>query len=61
MERCAECRSLEHELTALRTELALRKERGLGKSDMDLLQLILDAQSTVYWHVCEAAAERRTA
>ncbi len=62
MERCAECRGLEDELVTLRAELVLRKTRGLGKSDMDFLQLILNRQTELYLHVCHAESEgRRTA
>ena len=62
MERCGECRGIENELGALRAELALRKTRGLRKSDEYLSKLILNRRTELYWHVCHPASEdRRTA
>jgi hypothetical protein len=55
----ARCRALEDELTASRVELTLRKTQWLGKSDLDLLMLIVNRQSEPYWHVCRSESERR--
>jgi hypothetical protein len=59
MERCAECRSLENDLVALRAEVALRKTRGFGEADKYLLKLILKRRNELYWHICRSESERR--
>ena len=62
MERCAECRGLENELGALRVELALRKTRGLRKSDEYLSKLVLNRRNELYWHACHStSADRHSA